>query len=168
MKNIIIVIITLFTLNITAQELSYKEIKTKIFTAIESNFPVRFNSTESLRNVFYGKCNEYPKHCTKLKFGKLTDFRILGSSPYSTDSKEVGNPNNEPENYFTAFFDFSYNAEPHNHYGTVIIECKIIQVLDAFEIDYIKIIGTKGMHEYITRLEEEEFYILNRLFHKDQ
>jgi hypothetical protein len=152
MKNTIIVIIALTSFCINAQELNHKQIKERIENSVNANFPVQFNSYRSLRNIFYGKCDRYPKHCQKLKFGSITDFRIISVDKVTQENYTV-----------KASLGFSYHAESYDHYGAAILESEIKKVLDGYEIDYIKLIGHKGIREYYEPIREEEYYILNRL-----
>jgi hypothetical protein len=166
-----IITITLAIISYTsiAQDLKHQEIKEKIYTSIEANFPNRFNSYQELKNIFYGRCNEYPKHCQKLRFNEMTDFRIIEvvSDKENTKANIIDTPSN---NHYKieASFDFSYKTEKIDHYGNGIVECVIQKVIDGYEIDYIKIIGVKGLHEYYESVEDGKFYILNQLAYRDQ
>ena len=162
--KIITAILIISTISVNSQELKHSEIKERIYSSIEANFSNRFNTYIGLKDIFYGKCNEYKKHCQKLKFDKITDFRIIEIA--NKEGIELDNLSND---YYRveASFDFSYNAEKIDHYGNGIVECVIQKVIDGYEIDYIKIIGVKGLHEYYESVEDEEFYILNRLVYED-
>lgn len=167
MKTIIITAIIISAFSVNAQKLKHKEIKEIIYNSIESNFPSRFNSYRELKDIFYGKCNEYPKHCKKLKFDKITDFRIIGEE---NEGEEMAPSNSTFSNHLIikASFDFSYKAGNIDHYGNGIVECSLRKIMDGYEIDYIKITGVKGLHEYYKSVESEEFYILNRLTYRNQ
>ncbi len=146
------------------QELKHQEIKSKLYIAVEANFPVRFNASKSFREIFYQKCDRFPKHCQKIKLDKIIDFRIIEVIA-SDFAEEVDEINFVPPNYYriTASLDFTYSSENINHYGTAILECTIKKIIDGYEIDYIKLKGRKSMHEYYEPVQDPEYYILNHL-----
>ncbi len=165
MKTTIITLLMLCISFITlGQELKHQEIKSKLYTAVEANFPVRFNSIKSFRQVFYQKCDRFPKHCQKLKFDTITDFRIIEIIAGHFE-EEVNEIDFVPPKYYriNASLDFAYSAENISHYGTAILECTIKKIIDGYEIDYIKIKGRKSMHEYYEPIQDPEYYVLNRL-----
>ena len=154
MKTILITVMLLCSVIITGQEIQQPDIKTRIYTAIEANFPIRFNAYDDLKDIFYGRCDQYPKYCRKLKFGKITDFRIIALQ---------GQSNPEIE----ATLNFTYYVDDVIHYDTAILKSAIQKVANVYEIDYIQIIGVKGIHEYYRNVIDEKMYILNRLAYQE-
>ncbi len=162
------IIITFLMLNISfitiSQELKHQEIKSKLYSAVEANLPVRFNSIKSFRQLFYTKCDRFPKHCEKLRLDKITDFRIIEmiAGDYVEEVNEI---EIVPPKYYriNASLDFAYSAENISHQATAVLECAIKKVIDGYESDYIKILGRKSIHEYYRSIQDPEYYILNRL-----
>ncbi len=165
MKTIITTFLLLsISLITTSQELKHQEIKLKLYEAVEANLPVRFNSIKSFRQLFYTKCDKFPKHCEKLKLDKITDFRIIEviAGDYVEEVNEI---EVVPPKYYriNASLDFAYSAENISHQATAVLECAIKKVVDGYEIDYIKILGRKSIHEYYEHIRDPEYYILNYL-----
>ena len=165
MKTLITILLALGTSLVTiAQELKHQKIKSKLYTAVEANLPVRFNSIKSFRQLFYTKCDRFPKHCDKLRLDKITDFRIIEvmAGDYIEEVNEI---EPVPPKYYRilASLDFVYSTENISHQATAVLECTIKKVLDGYEIDYIKILGRKSIHEYYKPIRDHEYYILNYL-----
>ncbi len=162
------IIVTLFALSInlitTGQELKHQEIKSKLYTAVEANLPVRFNSIKSLRQLFYTKCDRFPKYCDKLKLDKITDFRII-EVIVEDYIEEINEIEAIPSKYYriNASLDFIYSGENISHQATAVLECAIKKIIDGYEIDYIKILGRKSIYEYYEPIGDPEYYILNYL-----
>ncbi len=151
------------------QELKYEEIKDKILTSIEANFPIHFNSNKELKEIFYDKCDEYGTYCQKLRFDRIIDFRII--EIITQEEFEIVNTfDNLPPDYYRieAHFSFLYKSEKSNHFGNGILDCLIRRIMDGYEIDYIQIVDAKGLQEHCKPVLEREVYILNRLTHTDR
>jgi len=169
MKTIITIIALAICHTSFSQALTHKNLKERLSITIEANFPSRFNSTNELKDVFYGKCVRYPKHCEKIKFDRITDFRIIKAS-LGEVIEEINTMDDIPPSQYDieATFNFEYSAENIEHHSCAIIQAVIKKVIDGYEIDYIKIIGTKSIHEYYESIDSKGFYILNRLAYDNE
>ena len=157
MKTIITTVLLLSIHCITfSQDLKLQDMKSKLRTTVEANFPIRFNAYNELKDIFYKQCDEYPTHCKKLKFGTITDFRII---EFTTTPNATG---------IHATIDFSYHSGNTPHYGTAILKSVLKKIGNHYEIDYIQIIGVKGIHDYYKSVAKEKMYILNRLTYQNQ
>ncbi len=150
-KSIIIIGILLITIQINAQELTHNTIKSLMFESTKQSFPMRFNTSEGLKDMFYQRCNEYPKYCRKLKFVKFLGLRI----------DEVKSSNNEYEVIFS--FEFMYSKGKNDFIGSATMVGKLTKVLDQYKVAYLKFSETSGRYFNFKHKDQEILVLLGTL-----
>ncbi len=150
-KSIIIIGVLLIAFHINAQELTHSTIKNLVFESTIHSFPIRFNASEDLKDMFYQRCNEYPNYCKKLKFVKFLDLRLIKVKPNIDEYRVIFS------------FEFLYSKGKNDFIGLATMIGKLSKILDQYQVSYLKFDKTSGRHTKFKYKDQTNLVLLGQL-----
>jgi len=156
MKNILIIVIALYSIHNKAQDITYSDVEKIIIPTVKSVFPSRFNSNINTKDMFDGLCSQNPSYCKKMLFEKFTDIRITKVIPVQYDF------DGSVEFYHIAFdIDFYYSKGRKDFYGTATLLARLDKVLNQYSVTHLEFLKTSGRHHGFKHKDKSSVVLLS-------